>query len=290
MSERDGTPAHRLAVLGAGVMGVGIATLAVGCGQPVLFVDVDRDKLAAAPGRVREKLREAQLLGGFEPAASPGDVTTSTSLADIADATVVIESVIERAEVKHRVLAAACAAVRPGTPLASNTSAIPIAELAAATARPEDVLGTHFMNPPYLIRTVEVVRGPATGTAVLDRTLALLDAMGRRAVVVGDGPGFVSNRILMRMINDAARLVAEGRAQPADVDAIFTGCLGHRTGPLATADLIGLDNVVDTLRVLHERTADEGYRPAGLLLSKVDKGEWGRKSGRGFHDYRKATP
>ena len=149
-------------------------------------------------------------------------------------------------ELKLRVLAEVSAAVRPGTLLTSNTSAIPIGELAGALARPEELVGTHFMNPPYLIRTVEVVRGPATGDAALKGVLGLLESLDCRALVVGDGPGFVSNRILMLMINNAARLVDEGRAGAAEVDAVFTGCLGHRTGPLATADLIGLDNVVDT--------------------------------------------
>ncbi len=285
----DPTP-HRLAVVGAGVMGIGIATLAVGRGLPVLLVDVDADRLAAAPDLVRQRSLEAHLLGGLGTDGPPGALTTSPTVADVAGATAVVESVTEIPELKLRVLAEVSAAVRPGTLLTSNTSAIPIGELAGALARPEELVGTHFMNPPYLIRTVEVVRGPATGDAALKGVLGLLESLDCRALVVGDGPGFVSNRILMLMINNAARLVDEGRAGAAEVDAVFTGCLGHRTGPLATADLIGLDNVVDTLRVLQERTGDDGYRPAAGLTSRVDSGDLGRKSGRGFFDHGRNRP
>jgi methoxymalonate biosynthesis protein len=141
------------------------------------------------------------------------------------------------------------------------------------------------MNPPYLVRGVEVVRGPDTGDAAMAAVRSLLTALGQHAVVVGDGPGFVSNRILMRMINDAARMVAEGRAGPAELDEVFTACLGHRMGPLATADLIGLDNVADTLVVLLDRTGDEAYRPCEPLLTAVREGRLGRKTGEGFHTY-----
>jgi methoxymalonate biosynthesis protein len=276
---------HRLAVVGAGVMGVGIATLATGCGMPVLLLDVAEDKLRTARGRVDRQLRSARLLGKLPEDQQRGELRTSTAIGDVADATAVIESVTELPDVKAKVLAATSNAVRPGTLLTSNTSAIPIQELAAATQRPEELVGTHFMNPPYLIRAVEVVRAPATGDQAMEAVGSLLDALGCKAVVVGDGPGFVSNRILMWMINAAARLVAEGRAAPKDVDAVFQGCLGHRTGPLATADLIGLDNVVDTLRVLHDRTGDAAYQPCELLLATVQAGDLGRKTGRGFHDY-----
>jgi len=187
--------------------------------------------------------------------------------------------------VKADVLAAASAATKGGTLFATNTSAIPVGELAAAVTDPAWLVGTHFMNPPYLVEAVEVVRGPDTSDEAMTAVHAMLAVLGRHAIVVGDGPGFVSNRILMRMINDAARMVAEGRAGPDALDEVFTGCLGHRMGPLATADLIGLDNVVDTLGVLHERTGDEAYRPCAPLLTAVREGRLGRKSGEGFHSY-----
>jgi methoxymalonate biosynthesis protein len=276
---------QRLAVIGAGVMGTGIASLAVGRGLPVVLIDVDPDRLAVAGTEVAQQVRLAQLVGALPRNGSVGELDTALAPADAANATAVVESVTEHAELKAKVLAEVSAAVRPGTLLVSNTSAIPIDELADAVARPEDLAGVHFMNPPHLIRTVEVIRGPRTGAAAMSAVGSLLTALGKESVVVGDGAGFVINRILQRMINEAARVVEEGKADAEAVDALFTGCLGHRTGPLATADLIGLDNVVDSLRVLHERTGDEGYRPSELLLAKVRAGHHGRKTGRGFFEH-----
>lgn len=275
---------RRLAIVGAGVMGVGIATLAVGHGVPVLLLDIREERLHEAQDAVRQELRLARLMGKL-PAGAAGELTVSTSYDDLRDADAVIEAVTETTEAKTKALAAICAAVAPGTLITSNTSAIPVDELADCTTRPQDVVGTHFMNPPYLIRAVEVVRGPRTGEATMAALRSLLTALDREEVLVGDGPGFVSNRILMRVINDAARLVEEGRAPAESVDRVFTGCFGHRTGPLATADLIGLDNVVDTLRVLHDRTGDDGYLACDLLLDKVRAGDHGRKTGKGFHIY-----
>jgi methoxymalonate biosynthesis protein len=266
-------------------MGTGIATLAIGSGLSVVLVDRDEATLATARERVAGQLRLATMMGAFRAGVATGKLFTTTNLRDLGDATAVVESVTEHAGVKAAVLGAVSRVVAGGVPLVSNTSAIPIDELADAVARPADLLGMHFMNPPYLITTVELVRGRRTGDAVLDAALGLLAELGREAVIVGDGPGFVINRILQRMINEAARVVEEGIAAPDAVDALFTGCLGHRTGPLATADLIGLDNVVDSLHVLHKRTGDEGYRPCALLLDKVLAGDHGRKTGRGFFDH-----
>ncbi|MEN2421885.1 3-hydroxyacyl-CoA dehydrogenase family protein [Streptomyces rimosus] len=274
----------RLAIVGAGVMGTALATLAVGRGLPVLLTDVSKEQLERARGAVRQQLRHARLLGKL-PKGPDGELITDTSVAGLESAAAVIEAVTETTEAKTEALAAISAAVRPGTLIASNTSAVPVDELAGYTQRPEDVVGTHFMNPPYLIRAVEVIRGPRTGDATMATLDRLLTALDREAIVVGDGPGFVSNRILMRVINDAARLVAEGRASAESVDRVFTGCFGHRTGPLATADLIGLDNIVDTLKVLHDRTGDDGYRACDLLLEKVRDGDFGHKTGNGFYFY-----
>lgn len=279
--------ARRVAVLGAGVMGTAITTLVTGRGLPVVLVDLSEDVLARARTTVSRQLRLARLMGAL-PRDGAGELTTTTDLGELADVSVVIESVTELPDVKAKLLAEVSGVVRPGTPVVSNTSAIPVDELAGSVARPEDVVGVHFMNPPYLIRTVEVIRGPRTGDAALEQVRSLLAALDRDGVEVGDGPGFVINRILQRMINEAARIVEEGTATPEAVDALFRGCLGHRTGPLATADLIGLDNVVDSLRVLHERTGDDGYRPCGLLLAKVAAGDLGRKTGNGFHQHEEA--
>ena len=279
-------PTHTLAVLGAGVMGVGITTLALGHGLPVHLVDVDQERLARARERIAEELRLAQLLGALPPDTEPGELSTGTSTAPAARATAVIEAITENAELKAKVLAEVSGLVRPGTPLITNTSSIPVDELAGAVERPAELVGTHFMNPPYLIRTAEVIRGPRTGDPAMAAVAALLAALRREAVVVRDAPGFVTSRILHPMINDAARVVEQGTATAEAVDALLQGCLGHPTGPLRTADLIGLDNLVDSLWVLHERTGDEGCRPCELLLSLVREGRLGRKSGSGFHDYR----
>ncbi len=278
-------PASRLAVLGAGVMGTGIAALATGSGIPVLLVDVDAQRLAAARAEVTRQVRLAQFMGHLPAGTATGALETTTELARVAGSSAVIEAVTERIAAKSAALAGASAALSPGTLVISNTSAIPIDELAQHVSRPADLVGVHFMNPPYLIRTVELIRGPRSSDAAIGAAQQLLAELGQTPVQVGDGPGFVINRILQRAVNEAARIVADGVATPAAVDAAFTGCLGHRTGPLATADLIGLDNVVDSLQVLLERTGDEGYRPCDLLLAKVKAGEYGRKTGRGFFDY-----
>jgi methoxymalonate biosynthesis protein len=195
------------------------------------------------------------------------------------------EAITEDADRKALVHKEIADAVPPGTPRITNTSSIPVDELAGQVPSPEGLVGVHFMNPPYLIGTLEVVRGPRTGERAMAAVTELLALLGRRGIVVGDGPGFVTSRVLHRMINDAANLVEEGRATVEDVDALMEGCLGHPTGPLRTADLIGIDNLVDSLRVLHERTGDDGCRPSELLLRKVAEGHHGRKTGRGFYEY-----
>jgi methoxymalonate biosynthesis protein len=281
---------HRLAVLGAGVMGTGIATTALGHGVPVVVIDIDQDTLDKARAGITQQLRHAQLMGVLPAGVAPGELTTSTSVTDAADATAVVEAVTELADVKAKALAEVSAVIRPGTPVISNTSGIPIGEMADAVARPEELAGTHFMNPTYLIKMAEVVRGPRTSDATMAGVLALLTALGRETVIVRDAPGFVTSRLLHPMINDAARLVGEGVATVEAVDALMQGCLGHPTGPLRTADLIGLDNLVDALAALHERTGDEAHRPCEVLVAKVREGTLGRKSGRGFYDYGKVSP
>ncbi|MER5494444.1 3-hydroxyacyl-CoA dehydrogenase family protein [Streptomyces sp. NPDC002454] len=278
-------PSHALTVLGAGVMGVGITVLALGHGLPVHLVDLDRERLDRARERIDGELRLAALMAALPEGTPTGTLVTGTSLKAAAGATAVIEAVTENARTKSDVLAEVSALVRPGTPLVTNTSSIPVDELAGALERPEELVGTHFMNPPYLIGTAEVIRGSRTGESTMAAAVALLGALRRKAVVVRDAPGFVTSRILHPMINDAARVVQAGTATAEDVDALMQGCLGHPTGPLRTADLIGIDNLVDSLTVLHERTGDDGCRPSELLLRLVREGRLGRKSGRGFYDY-----
>lgn len=282
-------PEHRLAVVGGGVMGTNIAALAVGHGVPVVLTDVGEAVLDGARQAVVRKLRHAQLMGALPPDRPHGELVTSTSLRDAADATAVIEAVTERPETKAKVLAKVSAIVRPGTTLISNTSCIPIGELAGWVTRADELVGVHFMNPSYLITMVEVIRGPRTSQATMAAVTALLAALGRRALVVRDAPGFVINRLLHPLINGAATLVEQGVAPAEVVDGLLQGCLGHSTGPLHTADLIGLDNLVDSLDVLYQRTGDESCRPSALLLAKVRAGDLGRKTGRGFYDYERAA-
>jgi methoxymalonate biosynthesis protein len=283
VSGDGGTP--RLAVFGAGVMGIGIATLALGRGVPVLLVDVDQERLGTARARIRNELRMAHMVGALPRTGPVGELELADTASAAADATWVIEAITEVAELKAKVHQEIASAVAPGTLRVTNTSSIPVDELAGRLPAPEDLAGIHFMNPPYLIKTLEVVRGPQTGERAMAAVEDLLSVLDRRGIVVGDGPGFVTSRVLHRMINDAANVVGEGRATVEDVDALMEGCLGHPTGPLRTADLIGIDNLVDSLRVLHERTGDESCRPSEVLLRKVAEGHYGRKTGRGFYDY-----
>lgn len=270
-------------------MGVSISTLAIGHGIPVVLIDIDSEQLRRAPGTTTQQLRMSALRGVMPP-GQHGELVTSTSLEAARGATAVIEAITEVAESKAKVLCEVSAVVSPGTPIISNTSAIPINEMADFVAQPEMLVGTHFMNPAYLIKTVEVIRGPRTADAAVDAVESLLADVDRKAVVVRDAPGFVTSRLLHPMINDAIRVIAEGTATAEDVDALMQGCLGHPTGPLRTADLIGLDNLADALNVLHERTGDWRAKPCDLLLEMVRNGQLGRKSGRGFYEYGKAQP
>jgi methoxymalonate biosynthesis protein len=279
-----GPVTNRLAVLGAGVMGTNITAMAMGHGATVVLIDVDHATLERARTTIGGHLRHARLMGAL-PDRAAGDLVTSTSLTDAAEATAVIEAVTELTETKQKVLSEVSSLVRPGTPIISNTSGIPIEEMADWVERPAELVGTHFMNPTYLIKMVEVIRGPRTGEPTMDAVIALLSALDREAVVVRDSPGFVTSRLLHPMINTAARVVEAGTAAAESVDLLMQGCLGHPTGPLRTADLIGLDNLVDSLNALYERTGDDSCRPCELLLAKVRAGHLGRKSGRGFYDY-----
>ncbi|WP_214104286.1 3-hydroxyacyl-CoA dehydrogenase family protein [Acrocarpospora catenulata] len=283
MSDAAGAP---LGVLGAGVMGTGITALAIGHGIPVVLVDVSEDRLDAARRRVDAQLRHARLMGAV-PAQGPAALTTTVELPAVARATAVVEAVTEDTEIKAKVLGEASSLVAAGTPIVSNTSGIPIGELERFVSRPDELVGIHFMNPAYLITMVEVIRSARTSDETMAAVTGLLARMGRRGIVVRDAPGFVTSRLLHPMINEAARIVEAGVATAESVDDLMRGCLGHPTGPLRTADLIGLDNLVDALSTLWERTGETSHQPCELLREKVAAGHLGRKSGKGFYDYEK---
>jgi 3-hydroxybutyryl-CoA dehydrogenase len=278
-------------VVGAGTMGAGIAQCLAQAGWEVVVVDPDPAARDAARGRLVDQLRLARLL---RRAPADGDAAGRVRwVADIGElraASFVIECAPERMAVKEAVFRDLDRVCPPDTVLASATSAIPIARLAAYTGRPDRVLGLHFMNPAPLKPTVEVVRAELTSADTMERALRLLDGMGKRALIVGDGAGFVINRVLQLAINEAAKVVQAGTADAATVDELFQTCLGHPMGPLRTADLIGLDNVVDTLVVLAEHTGDDRFVPCELLAGMVRAGQLGRKTGRGFHGYPGAAP
>ncbi|MFF9349371.1 3-hydroxyacyl-CoA dehydrogenase family protein [Streptomyces sp. NPDC014734] len=274
-----------IAVLGAGVMGRSITALALGRGVDVVLVDVSDAALRDARTDIAQHLRHGQFMGVLPSGRTPGALTTTLSAEDAAGAASVIEAITEDASAKARVMAEISALVPPGVPLITNTSGIPVAELAKSVQRPAELAGVHFMNPAYLIEMVEVVRGPRTGDATMTAVLSLLERLGKKTVVVRDAPGFVTSRLLHPMINEAARIVSEGTASVESVDLLMRGCLGHPTGPLRTADLIGLDNLADALRLLAERTGNSTFEPCELLMEKVRRGDLGRKTGRGFYDY-----
>ncbi|MFE2939983.1 3-hydroxyacyl-CoA dehydrogenase family protein [Streptomyces sp. NPDC059255] len=277
-------PTGPVGVVGAGTMGVGVCHSLIRAGCDVVVVEPDRRAADTARDRLAESLRLARLLGRG-PAGETGRVRWATAAGELDGTGFVVECAPEHLGLKERLFTELDRVCPPDAVLASCTSAIPVALLAARTGRPERVLGLHFMNPVPLKDTVEVVRAESTSPETMDRALALLARLGKQGVVVADGPGFVLNRVLMMCVAEAAALVDEGSVDAATVDAVFEKCLGHPMGPLRTADLIGLDNVLDTLAVLGEQTGDDRYRPPSSFTALVAAGHLGRKTGRGFHVY-----
>jgi methoxymalonate biosynthesis protein len=274
-----------LVVVGAGVMGTSIATMALAHGVSVVLIDTDANQLDRASREVATQLRHGRLLSKLPVDQPVGQLAIDTELELTGGVVAVIEAVTENRDLKCEVLLQAEKQVGATTPLISNTSGIPINELANILARPESLVGAHFMNPAYLIKMVEVVRGPRTAPSIIDAVDALLKRLARQMIVVNDSPGFVTSRLLHPMLNDAARIVEEGVATVESIDSLIMECLGHAVGPLRTADLIGIDNLVDSLDSLYERTGHERYRPCTLLVDKVKSGHLGRKTGCGFYEY-----
>lgn len=280
---------ERVGVVGAGVMGVGLAQSLAQAGLTVVLLDLTDEILARAKGELRKNLRLARMLdpqGFSEPIdAVLGRVNLSTSYDPFGEVEFVIENVVERWEVKRQVYELLDRACPPETVFAANTSAISITRIAGATQRPAQVLGMHFMNPVPMKPMVEMIRGFHTSEQTIARAKELLAAIGKECVLVNDMPGFVSNRVLMLTINEAAFLLQDQVATAEEVDTIFRSCFGHKMGPLETADLIGLDTILLSIEVLYESYNDSKYRPCPLLKKLVDAGLYGRKSGRGFYTY-----
>lgn len=278
-----------IGVVGAGVMGTGVAQDLADSGFKVVLLDVDEAALQRAERDIRNGLRMQRMFdksGQREALPVVLDrIRLTTTQAEFDATDFVIENVVEKPEVKQPVYGWLDRICPPHCIFAANTSAVSITRIGGWTRRPAQVLGMHFMNPVPMKSTVEVIRGHHSTDATIVTAQALLQQMRKRGIVVNDAPGFVSNRVLMLTINEAAQLVEERVGTAEQVDDIFKSCFGHKMGPLETADLIGVDTILYSIEVLHESFADSKYRPSQLLKRMVDAGLHGRKSGQGFYRY-----
>ena len=279
----------RVAVVGAGTMGSGIAHVFAQHGWDTLLVDTVPAALDRARQSIAANLDRQVKKGGLTPdqkAAALGRLVTAATLdGGNPPAELVVEAATEHRETKFQIFRDLDRAAPPGAILATNTSSISITAIAAQTARPGLVVGMHFMNPVPVMPLVEIIRGLETTDATTARTVEIATALGKTPVEVRDAPGFVSNRVLMPMINEAIFCVMEGVASPESIDTVMKLGMNHPLGPLALADLIGLDVCLAILEVLHRDLGDDKYRPCPLLRTMVAAGRLGRKSGRGFFDY-----
>ncbi|MDX2531346.1 3-hydroxyacyl-CoA dehydrogenase family protein [Streptomyces europaeiscabiei] len=276
-------------VVGAGVMGVGVAQNLAQTGHQVILVDVSEEVLDNARRELRTSLRAFALFNraaAVDPAAVIEKIEFSTDYELLAKADFVVENVTEDWGIKEKVYERLDRICRPDVRFAVNTSAISITRVGSVTNRPQNIVGMHFMNPVPMKPMVEVIRGHHTTPETIDTARRFLAGMGKECIVVEDVPGFVSNRVLMLTINEAVFLVQDGVASPADIDRLFKTCFDHKMGPLETADLIGLDTILKSVEVLYESFNDSKYRPAPLLKKMVAAGLLGRKSGEGFFNYR----
>jgi len=278
----------KVAVIGAGTMGNGIAQVFASGGSQVLLVDTNADALASGQATIEKNLGRMVSKGRMakeDAEVALGRLQGATALTAITDQSLVVEAIVEREDVKTAVFAELDSITLPAAVLASNTSSISITTIASATKRPKQVIGMHFMNPVPLMKLVEVIRGQATSDEVTRKVMESSAALGKTPVEVNDSPGFVSNRILMPMINEAAFCLMEGVADCDGIDTVMKLGMAHPMGPLTLADLIGLDVCLDIMNVLHQGFGDSKYLPCPLLERMVADGHLGRKTGKGFYDY-----
>jgi 3-hydroxybutyryl-CoA dehydrogenase len=279
---------EKIAVVGSGQMGNGIAHVFAMAGFDVTMIDVARGALDRARATIEKNLGrqvEKKIIDASARDAALSRISTNESLAGAADAALIVEAATERAELKFTLFADLDRIANPSAILASNTSSISITELGARTKRPAQVIGMHFMNPVPVMQLVEVIRGLATSNETTARVLELSRALGKTPVEVNDYPGFVSNRVLMPMINEAIYCLMEGVGSAESIDTVMKLGMNHPMGPLALADLIGLDTCEAILEVLQDGLGDPKYRPCPLLRKYVAAGWLGRRSGRGFYEY-----
>ncbi len=279
---------ERIGVIGGGTMGNGIAHVFAQFGYTVTLVDVKQEFIDRALAAIKTNLeRQARkgMIAINEVATILGRIATATELKALANCELVVEAATEDAALKKKIFAELDALCLPETILASNTSSISITEIAAATKRPEKVIGMHFFNPVPMMTLVEVIRGLDTDEETFNTVMQFSKALGKTPVEVNDYAGFVSNRVLMPMINEAIYCVMEGVASKEAVDKVMKLGMNHPMGPLALADFIGLDVCLHIMEVLHQQLGDDKYRPCPLLRKMVAAGHWGKKTGQGFYSY-----